>query len=56
MKHSTDRIRVSHAGNLPRPEYLDELIAGGRMREGSNRKEYHERLPKAIQHIVDRQI
>ena len=56
MRHSTDRILVSHAGNLPRPEYLDELIAGGRMREGSNRKEYHERLPKAVQHIVDRQI
>ena len=48
MRHSTDRILVSHAGNLPRPEYLDELIAGGRMREGSNRKEYHERLPKAV--------
>jgi 5-methyltetrahydropteroyltriglutamate--homocysteine methyltransferase len=56
MRHSTDRILVSHAGNLPRPEYLDELIAGGRMREGSNRKEYHERLPKAVNFIVDRQI
>src|SRR5262252_3534517 len=56
MRHSTDRILVSHAGNLPRPDYLDELIAGGRMREGSNRKEYHERLPKAVNFIVDRQI
>jgi 5-methyltetrahydropteroyltriglutamate--homocysteine methyltransferase len=56
MRHSTDRILVSHAGNLPRPEYLDELIAGGRMREGSQRQEYHERLPKAVNHIVDRQI
>jgi 5-methyltetrahydropteroyltriglutamate--homocysteine methyltransferase len=55
MRHSTNRILVSHAGNLPRPEYLDELIAGGRAREGSNRKEYHERLPKAVKHIVDRQ-
>src|SRR5579864_5718105 len=56
MRHSTDRILVSHAGNLPRPESLDELIAGGRTREGSQRKEYHERLPKAIEYIVDRQI
>ncbi|MBV8714968.1 MAG: cobalamin-independent methionine synthase II family protein [Chloroflexi bacterium] len=56
MRHSTDRILVSHAGNLPRPEYLDELIAGGRSREGSQRQEYHQRLPKAITYIVDRQI
>src|SRR5579864_9168561 len=56
MRHSTDRILVSHAGNLPRPEYLYELIEGGKAREGSNRKEYHERLPKAVKHIVDRQI
>jgi 5-methyltetrahydropteroyltriglutamate--homocysteine methyltransferase len=56
MRHSTDRILVSHAGNLPRPEYLDELIAGGRAREGSHRQEYHQRLPKAVKYIVDRQI
>jgi len=30
MKHSTDRILVSHCGNLPRPAELDALIAGGR--------------------------
>jgi 5-methyltetrahydropteroyltriglutamate--homocysteine methyltransferase len=56
MRYSVDRILVSHAGNLPRPEALDELIAGGRAREGSNRKEYHERLPEAVEGIVDRQI
>src|ERR1041384_406164 len=56
MRHSTDRILVSHAGNLPRPGYLDELIEGGKAREGSNRQEYHERLPKAVKYIVDRQI
>ena len=56
MKHSTDRIRVSHAGNLPRPRYLDELIEGGKNRDGSNTGEYHSRLPKGVQEIVDRQI
>jgi 5-methyltetrahydropteroyltriglutamate--homocysteine methyltransferase len=56
MRQSTERILVSHAGNLPRPPELDELIAGGRAREGSHRTEYHERLPKAVQWIVDRQI
>ena len=56
MRRSTDRILVSHAGNLPRPGYLDELIDGGKMREGANQKAYAERLPKAVKEIVDRQI
>ena len=56
MRRNTDRILVSHAGNLPRPDYLDELIDGGRARESSGRKEYHERLPRAVNGIVDRQI
>src|ERR687886_2528344 len=56
MRRSTDRILVSHAGNLPRPAYLDELIEGGKAREGSNRQEYHARLPQAVKDIVDRQI
>jgi 5-methyltetrahydropteroyltriglutamate--homocysteine methyltransferase len=47
---------VSHAGNLPRPAYIDELIDGGKAREGSNLQEYHARLPKAVNEIVDRQI
>src|SRR5260221_14405690 len=56
MRRNTDRILVSHAGNLPRPDDLDELIDGGRARESSGRKEYHERLPRAVSGIVDRQI
>jgi 5-methyltetrahydropteroyltriglutamate--homocysteine methyltransferase len=56
MKHSTDRIRVSHAGNLPRPRYLDELIEGGQNRDGSHTAEYQSRLPRGVQEIVDRQI
>ena len=56
MRRSTDRILVSHAGNLPRPASLDELIDGGRTREGSGRAEYHSRLPEAVDGIVDKQI
>src|SRR6266852_3592275 len=56
MRHSSNRIRVSHAGNLPRPRYLDELIEGGKNREGSNTGEYHQRLPRGVKEIVDRQI
>lgn len=56
MRRSTDRILVSHAGNLPRPDYLNELIDGGRSREGSLGSEYTDRLPRAVKEIVDRQI
>src|SRR5436305_2505769 len=56
MRHSSNRIRVSHAGNLPRPRYLDELIEDGKNREGSNTAEYHQRLPRGVKEIVDRQI
>src|SRR3977135_1416981 len=56
MKHSTDHIRVSHAGNLPRPRYLDELIEDGKNREGANTAEYHHRVPRGVKEIVDRQI
>jgi 5-methyltetrahydropteroyltriglutamate--homocysteine methyltransferase len=56
MRRSTDRILVSHAGNLPRPKYLDALIDGGRARDAAGRKEYHEQLPRAVKEIVDRQI
>jgi 5-methyltetrahydropteroyltriglutamate--homocysteine methyltransferase len=56
MRHNTNRILVSHAGNLPRPRYLDELIEGGRNRDGSHTAEYHQRLPRAVNEIVERQI
>jgi 5-methyltetrahydropteroyltriglutamate--homocysteine methyltransferase len=56
MRRSTDRILVSHAGNLPRPDYINELINGGLSREGSLTEEYAKRLPKAVVGIVDRQI
>jgi 5-methyltetrahydropteroyltriglutamate--homocysteine methyltransferase len=56
MRRSSDRILVSHAGNLPRPDYLNELIDSGLARERSRSDEYHARLPKAVQWIVDRQV
>jgi 5-methyltetrahydropteroyltriglutamate--homocysteine methyltransferase len=56
VRHSTDRILVSHAGNLPRPPYLDDLIDGGKRTEGAKGTNYHELLPKGVQYIVDKQI
>jgi len=55
MRNSKDRILVSHAGNLPRPPYLDELIESGLRREGSHSPEYNSRLPRAVKEIVQRQ-
>ena len=56
MRHSTDRILVSHAGNLPRPRDLDELIDGGRNTERAGNTDFHMRLPAAVRWVVDRQI
>jgi 5-methyltetrahydropteroyltriglutamate--homocysteine methyltransferase len=56
MRHNTDRILVSHAGNLPRPVELNELVDDGKNLAGARTPEYKSRLPKAVEWIVDRQI
>ena len=56
LRRNTDHILVSHAGNLPRPKYLDELIEGGLSLEASTGPEYRHRLPRAVKEIVDQQI
>ena len=50
MKRSTDRIIVSHAGVLPRPNDLREMMAPGR------EDDFHKRLPSAVKEIVDQQV
>jgi 5-methyltetrahydropteroyltriglutamate--homocysteine methyltransferase len=52
VKHNTDRILVSHAGNLPRPDDLDQILAQGQ----SGRDALKQRLPSAVDEVVDRQI
>jgi 5-methyltetrahydropteroyltriglutamate--homocysteine methyltransferase len=56
MRHNTDRILVSHAGNLPRPDNLDVLVEGGKSLDAATSKTYRQRLPQAVQAIVDLQI
>ncbi len=56
MRSNPGRILVSHAGNLPRPDYLDELIDGGKRTAGAKGTNYHQLLPRAVREIVDRQI
>jgi 5-methyltetrahydropteroyltriglutamate--homocysteine methyltransferase len=52
MRHSTDRIRTTHGGNLPRPKDFDELLQQGPVVTA----EVAEQLPGAVQYVVDRQL
>ena len=51
MKLSTDRIRVSHQGTLPRPAKLQELFVAGESAEA----EFQQQLPAAVAEAVKRQ-
>jgi 5-methyltetrahydropteroyltriglutamate--homocysteine methyltransferase len=50
LRHSSERILVSHAGNLPRPDDVNQLLAA---RDAAG---FHRRLPSAVQEVVSRQI
>ena len=52
MRRSTDHILSSHGGNLPRPADLDALLSDA----DNNRPAIDERLPVAVQWVVDKQI
>ncbi|MEZ5709969.1 MAG: hypothetical protein R3E02_11345 [Blastomonas sp.] len=52
MRRSTDFIRTTHGGNLPRPADLDALLADA----DANREAIDARLPSAVQEVIDHQI
>jgi len=52
MKHSTERIRATHGGNLPRPAAFDALLQRGPVVT----PEVAEQLPGAVRYVVDRQL
>lgn len=52
MRRSTDRIRVSHAGALPRPDDLQRLFEAG---PGAER-DVARALPGAVTEVVNRQV
>src|SRR5947209_2701515 len=52
MKRSTNRIIVSHAGVLPRPDDLREAMLAGDARAD----EFKNRLPSAVKEVVQRQV
>ncbi|HEY8694993.1 MAG TPA: cobalamin-independent methionine synthase II family protein [Chloroflexota bacterium] len=51
MNRSVDHILVSHAGNLPRPDDLEQLMAGG----PGALDGFAKRLPSAVAEVVRRQ-
>src|SRR5215211_4489264 len=52
MRRSTDRILVSHAGTLPRPPDIVQLLAKGAEGEA----ELAQKLPAAVADIVRKQV
>ena len=52
MRHSTERIRATHGGNLPRPEAFDALLR----QDSVVTTEVAERLPGAVRWVVDAQL
>src|SRR5262249_53223033 len=52
MRHSTDGIRSTHGGNLPRPAAFDALLQQGPVVTA----EAAAQLPDAVQYVVDRQL
>ncbi|ETW94340.1 MAG: hypothetical protein ETSY1_35320 [Candidatus Entotheonella factor] len=56
LRPNTNRILVSHAGNLPRSPTLNDLVANGHNLDAATGVSYREQLPQAVQEIVDLQI
>jgi len=52
MRHSTERIRSTHGGNLPRPAAFDALLQRGPVVTAEVAAE----LPAAVQWVVDTQL
>jgi 5-methyltetrahydropteroyltriglutamate--homocysteine methyltransferase len=50
VKHNIDHIRTSHAGNLPRPADVNDMLAR------RDAQAFHSRLPSAVGEIVERQV
>ena len=56
MRHSTERILVTHTGSLPRPrELIEAMLAENEGRE-VDRADYEERLRRGVHDVVRRQV
>ena len=56
MKRSTDRILTTHAGSLPRPEGLRELVAAKSSGQSGDQEDLNRRIRTGVAEIVQKQI
>src|SRR5262245_23457787 len=56
MKRSTNRIRTTHVGSLPRPADLLEMMDARDKSGGADPKAYEQRLRSAVSEIVNKQV
>lgn len=56
MKRSEDHILTTHAGSLPRPNYLQPLLDAKRRGEAFDPAEFDLRVKQAVKEVVDRQV
>src|SRR5262249_59629794 len=56
MKRSTERIRTTHGGSLPRPADLLEMMQAKEQSRGFDQGAYDRRLRSAVDEIVRKQV
>jgi 5-methyltetrahydropteroyltriglutamate--homocysteine methyltransferase len=56
MKRSIDRILVSHAGSLPRPDDLREMLIARDGGQPYQQQEFNRRLRSVVAEVVGRQV
>ena len=56
MQHSTKRILTTHAGSLPRPPDLLDMLAAKEQGQSVDEARRAARLPGAVKEIVQKQI
>ena len=56
MRHSTERILVTHTGSLPRPRELIEVMLAENEGREVDRADYEERLRRSVHDVVRRQV
>ena len=56
MKRSTDRIRTMHAGSLPRPDDVREMVAAKAEGATGGEQQLYARLDEAVAEVVRQQV
>ena len=56
MKHSTDRILTTHAGSLPRPADILQMIRAKSRGEAVDEQKLGARVKEAVAEVVRQQV